>query len=37
MSEMFCGCTNLEKLNLLNLKTDKVTDMSYMFSGCFYI
>ena len=32
---MFCGCHELEDLNLSNFDTSKVTDMSGMFSGCF--
>lgn len=30
---MFSGCSNLKEVDLTGLKTDKVTDMSYMFSG----
>ena len=34
MSSMFDGCRNLTELNLTNFNTNKVTNMSYMFSGC---
>ena len=31
---MFSGCSSLKELNLSNLNTKNVTDMSNMFSGC---
>ena len=31
MSRMFSGYTKLEKINLGNMQTNKVTDMSYLF------
>ena len=33
MNQMFDGCL-LKEFNLSNFKTNNVTDMSYMFSGC---
>ena len=32
--QMFYGCKNLKTVNLNGLKTDNVTDMSYMFDDC---
>ena len=32
---MFCGCSSLETLDLSNFNTSNVTDMSFMFSGCY--
>ena len=35
--DMFYGCSSLKKLELNNFfDTFRVTDMSYMFSGCSY-
>ena len=34
MKSMFKECSSLEKLNLSNFNTNKVTDMSYIFFGC---
>ena len=34
MSEMFSGCISLTTINLSNLNTQNVTNVSYMFSGC---
>ena len=34
MSFMFFGYSSLKELNLSNLNTNNVTDMSCMFSGC---
>ena len=34
MSWMFRECSSLKELNLINFKTNNVTDMSEMFSGC---
>lgn len=34
MSEMFIGCTSLQKLDVSHFNTEKVTDMSAMFWGC---
>ena len=34
MSFMFYGCSSLKELNLNNMNTNNVTDMSYMFTGC---
>ena len=31
---MFSGCESLKKLNLSNLNTKNVIDMSSMFKGC---
>ena len=31
---MFYGCLSLKELNLSNFNTNKVTDMTHMFSGC---
>ena len=31
---MFYKCSNIASLDLSNFKTDKVTDMSFMFKGC---
>ena len=31
---MFSGCESLKKLNLSNLNTKNVTDMSNMFDSC---
>ena len=31
---MFNECKSLKKLNLNNFNTNKVRDISYMFSGC---
>ncbi|EPH91186.1 BspA family leucine-rich repeat surface protein, partial [Enterococcus faecalis] len=33
-SKMFVNCTNLSKLNLNNLNTSQVVNMSSMFNGC---
>jgi len=35
MSEMFCYCTNIKKLDLSSFVTSGVTDMSNMFQGCY--
>ena len=32
---MFRGCEELKSINLLNFNTQKVTDMSHMFEGCY--
>ena len=32
MSQLFSGCISLKELNLTNLKTNNVTDMSEMIS-----
>ena len=34
MSYMFCWCSSLTSLDVLNFNTANVTDMSYMFSVC---
>jgi surface protein len=34
MKHMFSICSLIETINLSNLKTEKVTDMSYMFNRC---
>ena len=31
---MFSGCISLTTINLSNLNTQNVTNVSYMFSGC---
>ena len=31
---MLCGCSSLKELNLSNFNTNKVIDMSCIFSGC---
>ena len=35
MKGMFKGCNELESLNLLNMDTSNVTDMSELFKGCY--
>lgn len=34
MASMFNGCTNLTSVDISNLSTGSVTDMSYMFANC---
>lgn len=34
MSEMFCGCNNIEQVNLSGFDTSNVIDMCSMFYGC---
>ena len=34
MAKMFQKCTNLKEVNLSNINTDNVTNISYMFEGC---
>ena len=34
MSNMFRDCSSLKELNISNFNTNKVIDMSYMFSEC---
>ena len=34
MSDMFCGCSSLKKLNLNNFNTNNVTYMNSMFEHC---
>ena len=34
MSHMFCNCSLLTNLNLLNIVTNSVEDISGLFSGC---
>ena len=31
---MFSGCSSLINIDLSNINTNNVTDMSYMFDGC---
>ena len=31
---MFFGCSSLTELNISNLNTHNVTNMSFMFNGC---
>ena len=35
MGWMFSDCESLESLNLSNFDTSNVTDMRYMFDGCY--
>ena len=35
MGDMFNECSSLKELNLSNFNTNNVTNMRYMFSGCF--
>ena len=37
MSQMFCGCYDLNHLNVSNFDTGKVTDMEGMFSECMFL
>ena len=34
MSYMFCKCSSIKKLNLVNFNTNNVKDMLCMFEGC---
>ena len=34
MSFMFCRCTSLEYIKLINFSTDRLTDMRSMFNRC---
>ena len=34
---MFRGCSNLIKLDLTNFNTNNITNMDYMFHGCFLL
>ena len=34
-SFMFCGCSSLTNIDLSNFNTNNVTDMKWMFFGCY--